>query len=207
VSLLAKFCGNPKFQDFPVNFSSISTHRNSLNFHSNFNSNLDKFLYGKLFLISSSFEPYFISNFSSTGRHLLDRSKFGQNLNSFELFSIRFEFMLPGTVPLGPACQPVPPLGTVATAHRSAAPMFGWPSDVPRHTARARRGRAAAGAVALSHSRSCLSLPVPRPGRCRPCHTAQAVPRRWEPGPLLEPLHASSDFPRPPSAASPLLPL
>jgi hypothetical protein len=31
-----------------------------------------------------------------------------------------FESAPPGTVPLGPVCQPVPPPGTVAAAHRSA---------------------------------------------------------------------------------------
>jgi hypothetical protein len=44
-------------------FLSNPTHRFSLNCRSNYISNLDKFLWGKLFLISSSFYPYFIWNF------------------------------------------------------------------------------------------------------------------------------------------------
>jgi hypothetical protein len=60
--MLAKFHQNPRFWKISVNFYRNSTHRNSLNFSSNSISNLDKFLWGKLFLISSSFYQYFIWN-------------------------------------------------------------------------------------------------------------------------------------------------
>jgi hypothetical protein len=66
----AKFHQNPRFWKISVNFYRNSTHRSSLNFSSNSISNLDEFLWGKLFLISISFYPYFIWNFwSQLGPH------------------------------------------------------------------------------------------------------------------------------------------
>jgi hypothetical protein len=92
--------------------------------------------------------------------------------------------MPPGTVPLGPACQPVPPPSTMVTAHRSAhlpPPLFGRSRDVarPRHPRAPRLGRShAARAVphrsgpcplsarslfhAVPHTRA-LTSPLPRP--------------------------------------------
>jgi hypothetical protein len=61
----AKFYQNPRFWKISANFYRNSTYRYSPNFNSNSISNLDKFLWGKLFLISSYFYPYFIWNFWS----------------------------------------------------------------------------------------------------------------------------------------------
>ncbi len=61
--MLAKFHQNLRFWKISVNFYRNSTHRSSPNFRSKSISILDKFLWGKLFLISISFYPYFIYNF------------------------------------------------------------------------------------------------------------------------------------------------
>jgi hypothetical protein len=61
-----------------------------------------------LFLISISFHPYFIWNFWSRGRHLLDRSKFWPNLNPFEILLIRFKTESGGTMLPGPHVSAAP---------------------------------------------------------------------------------------------------
>jgi hypothetical protein len=63
----------------PVNsikFYWISNTRVSLIFNSNSILNVEKFQHGKLFLISFSTNPYFILNFWSKGRYVLNHCKF-----------------------------------------------------------------------------------------------------------------------------------
>jgi hypothetical protein len=124
---------------------------------------LEKFLERKLFLISSSFHPYFIWNFWSRGRHLFYRSKFGANLNPFEINLIRFENRIGRTV------LPAPPVSAALTAsprclapHPAAedrAPVASRPTcQAPRSTSPRLRPRAS------------------RPGRCHPTLSHGAVP-------------------------------
>jgi hypothetical protein len=81
-----------------------------LTFSSKSIQNLRKLLSAKLFVISNSFHPYFISNFRSTRMYLLSQPKFGGiqiSFEPFELFWTGFKPSLnrtPGTVLVRPAC-------------------------------------------------------------------------------------------------------
>jgi hypothetical protein len=94
--------------------------------------------------------------------------------------------MPPDTVPLGPACQPVPPPSTVAAAHRSAPsspPLFNQPRD-----------------VATPH-RPCTL----RSGHCRPLLHHLRCPTPC-PGQTLSSPFLPSTWRRPPDPPSPPLP-
>jgi hypothetical protein len=79
-----KFHQNPRFWKILVNFYRNSTYRLSPKFSSNSILNLDKFLWGKLFLISRSFYQYFIWDFWSQLGLPFDQI----SLNYFKLIQI-----------------------------------------------------------------------------------------------------------------------
>jgi hypothetical protein len=79
--MLAKFHQILRFWKFSVIFIKIQLIETFSNFDSSSMSNLDKFLWGKLFLISSSFYPYFIWNFWNLVSPPFDQI----SLNLFEL--------------------------------------------------------------------------------------------------------------------------
>jgi hypothetical protein len=94
---------------------------------------MEKFLEGKLILISNSFHPYFILHFWSKERYISNQSKFrGFRIRLNQWISLNpFQTPPPGTVLAGPACQCCHPRLTVrghcwppcAADHRARGPL------------------------------------------------------------------------------------
>jgi hypothetical protein len=101
------------------------------------------------------------------GRHLLNRSKFGTNLNPFEINLIRFENRIGRTV------LPTPPVSAAPTASPCRTqPLTTGPPIASRPTCQPRRPRRAD--PAALHCRAAMRRPrAPRPGRC---HTDATLP-------------------------------
>jgi hypothetical protein len=131
-----------------------------------------------LFLISSSFHTYFIYNFSSKRRHLLDQSKFRANLNLFEIKFIRFDSV---RKPNWTHCATGPCVGTVSRSPRTPSLPAGPHGQSTPLVSHARPRRARRGWVAAARRRAAALS-----------YTA--------PGPSLSPAppHKSLDFPDPP---------
>jgi hypothetical protein len=116
-----------------------------------------------LFFISRSFHPYFISNFWSKGRHLLDRSKFGANLNPFEIKLIRFENRIGRHCAAGPACHCRAASRSPRTPSLPTGPRA-RPVPPVSHS-RSRRAPPATIRAARSHrTRAVLTHAAPHPG-------------------------------------------
>jgi hypothetical protein len=152
--VLVKFHQNPRFWKFSVNFYRNSTHRAFPNFSSNLVSNLDTLLWGKLFLTSPSFHPYFIWNFWSWigppfGQISLSYFKLIQiNTKPYRSSGLGHSVSFSGQptrahasarrAPLCPvpADRPDPPVSGTAANHCAAAHLSVPPSLFPADNAR-----------------------------------------------------------------------
>jgi hypothetical protein len=113
-----------------IKFYPNSNPRDSLNFHSSSISNLKKFRWRNLFLPSELSKPYFISNFFSHGRSLLDRSI----LQRFEINWIHLKFESNSNTfdPVAPHCSrghlsyPVLPYPNGHVSASCWAEALGW---------------------------------------------------------------------------------
>jgi hypothetical protein len=190
-----------------VNFYRNSTHSSSLNFSSNPISNLEKFLEGNLFLISISFDPYFIWNFCSPVSPPFDQislNLFKTDLNKSKILLFNwarptFSFLgrpthaharptqAAASLPPMPADRPVPPVSTPLLSTSPTALQAPLVSDTTAwHYCRGPP-------ISLSppplfgrqHAHGARRLCSPVLGRCR---SGAAHRSAWTPSPARAPL-------------------
>jgi hypothetical protein len=170
-----------------VNFYRNLTYRFSLNFSSNSILNLDKLLWGKLFLISSSFYTYFIWNFWSQLGLPFDQI----SLNYFKLIQINVKLYCSSGLghPFSSRAGPRAPALSSAPADRPAPPVS---DTAARHCAAAHSPGASLLALSGRHARARRTSSA-----CATLRPLSGDDRRSGPGPTAPPRRVAPPRPGP----------